>query len=168
MQAKQQELHNVPVTMREAIVFGLMHLREHPERALVLRFKRENSEHFTPAFRIKFMQTAGGMQFGFSDIIANGVTSGRYLPPNDTAALLTTAIEKIRHVIESQERFADRFDREDQRVVDLELILVDEIVQPVDQTNPNDFDDLFPDAGTVELKLPSDVKTGQGVLPLSN
>jgi len=159
MQPKQKEIHDVNVKIRETIVIGVMHLLNCPGQALVVRFKREGQDHFTPAFRIKYMNTAGGMQIGLHDVIVNGLGSGQYLPAGETVEILKAAIAKIRNVVERQDSFADRFDRDDQRVVDLEVILVNENIHPVGHTNNNDYEDLFPDAIGITLTLPENIET---------
>jgi len=167
MQAAQKELYEVSSSIRSAVIVGAVHLRENSNKAMVLRFKREGQEHFTPAFRIKYMQTAGGMMYGIHDIIVNGLGSGIYEGDGEIGDLMTTVTMKIRQVIDRQENFADRFNRDDQRVVDLQVIMVDEELQPVGHTRHDEYVDLFPEAETITLELPADVKSGQAS-PLSS
>lgn len=167
MQAIQKELYEVKREIRQSIAVGCVHLIANPNQALVVRFKREGQDHYMPDFRIKYMETAGGMQLAIHPIVANGLGSGRYFQASEAPAIMDAVIGQIRRIITRQEEFADRFQRDDQRVVDIQVIMVDELAQPVERTRPDEFMDLFPAAETVELKLPSDVKTGQGVLPLS-
>lgn len=165
MQAVQKELYEVKAEIRQSIAVGVMRLLSNPNQALVIRFKREGQEHFTPDFRIKYMKTAGGMQIAFHDIVVNGLGSGRYFAAGEAQAIMDAAIGQIRRIITRQDEFADRFKRDDQRVVDLQVILVDEEVQPVGHTKHDEYLDIFPDATTITLEMPPGMKTGQTTLP---
>lgn len=154
----QQELHKVSVELREKLVVGLVYLYDDPDRALLVRHRCEGSTHHMPSFRIKYMNTAGGLQVGFHDVVGNGLGSGQYLPFPNTVEILELMITKIQQRIESQDRLADTFQQESQRVVDIDIIMIDESKQSIERNSHLSFDDIFPNPEVDRLDLPNQLE----------